>query len=91
MRDQFSGRCSRMTDLVVGAPFYFTDDGKEEGGAVYIYSTPRSGLTQNTKPTKIIGKGRPLLGYLCTMCVPVQASFGTLRTFANCLLLGINS
>ena len=47
---------SRMTDLVVGAPFHFTDEGGETGGAIYIYSTPRSGLTRTTEPTRIFGR-----------------------------------
>ncbi|KAF0294633.1 Integrin alpha-PS1 [Amphibalanus amphitrite] len=47
-----------MTDLVVGAPFHFTGDGEASGGAIYIYSTPRSGLTKSTKPTRILGKDR---------------------------------
>lgn len=41
-----------MTDLVVGAPHHYTAG---TGGAIYIYTTPRSGLKADTPYTRILG------------------------------------
>lgn len=47
-------------DLVVGAPFYH---GKGEGGAIYIYLNSKKGISNDTKPIKIIGKDESRFGF----------------------------
>ncbi|XP_037089062.1 integrin alpha-PS1-like isoform X3 [Pollicipes pollicipes] len=49
-----------MTDLVVGAPFHFTDT---TGGAIYIYKTPRTGLTKETERIRITGAPESRFGF----------------------------
>lgn len=47
-------------DLIVGAPFYH---GKGEGGAVYIYLNSKTGISNATKPIKLIGKDESRFGF----------------------------
>ncbi|XP_064455272.1 integrin alpha-PS1-like [Ornithodoros turicata] len=47
-------------DLVVGAPFYH---GKGQGGAIYIYMNAAQGITNDTKPIKLVGKEESRYGF----------------------------
>lgn len=52
--------CYRKSDLIVGAPFYFT---RNEGGAVYVY-TDMTNCKYTCKPaTKLTGKLETRFGF----------------------------
>lgn len=57
-------------DLVVGAPFYFTD---YEGGAIYVYLSSDKGIGTKTVPTNFTGKPESRFGF-------AVASAGDLNT-----------